>query len=154
VQISLDRPERSYARLAEQLTAAANLTTVPGPFTRTEYYGLLAGSDVVLLPYRAERYRVRTSGVFAEALALGKVVVAPSGSWMEERLAEGYGAGVLFEEFEPESMASALVDALSRLDALSAKARERAPRWRADQCLEAFFDRLLDELAASGALHA
>lgn len=53
-----------------------------GPFDSAEYDGLLSRMDIVLIPYSAENYSARSSGVLMEALSAGLPVLAPSASWM------------------------------------------------------------------------
>ncbi len=53
---------------------------------RIEYLDWLKRSDVVLLPYEAHKYRFRSSGIFVESIALGKVTLVPDGCWMADEL--------------------------------------------------------------------
>lgn len=50
------------------------------------YSELLLAADVVLLPYDAERYYARSSGVLIEALSAGIPVLVPATSWMSDLL--------------------------------------------------------------------
>ena len=43
-------------------------------------------ADLVLIPYSAQSYRYRSSGVLVEAMAAGKPVVTTAGSWMAAQL--------------------------------------------------------------------
>jgi glycosyltransferase involved in cell wall biosynthesis len=56
-----------------------------------EYYGLLASSHLVLLPYRAKSYRARSSGVLAEAIAAGKPTIVTAGTWLSGQQPPGSG---------------------------------------------------------------
>ncbi|YAI81933.1 MAG: glycosyltransferase [cyanobacterium endosymbiont of Rhopalodia sterrenbergii] len=51
-----------------------------------DYYQLLGEADLLILPYNAESYRVRSSGVLTEALAAGKPVVVPNNSWLAKQV--------------------------------------------------------------------
>lgn len=94
----------------------------------TDYLANLARCSLVWLAYEAQPYRALTSGVFTEAASLGKPVVVPRGTWMDEKIAEGYGVGVTFDDHTASSIAGTLLDALRRRDQLGAAAREIAPR--------------------------
>jgi glycosyltransferase involved in cell wall biosynthesis len=48
----------------------------------SRYYGILTDADLVLVPYSADRYRLRSSGILVEAMAAGKPIVTSVGSWM------------------------------------------------------------------------
>ena len=43
---------------------------------------MLRAADVLLMPYRVDTYKERTSGVFCEALSAGKPVIVSQGSLM------------------------------------------------------------------------
>ena len=55
---------------------------VSHPLDIDAYQDELAAADIVLLPYDADRYRLRSSGILVEAMAAGKPVVTTAGSWM------------------------------------------------------------------------
>lgn len=54
--------------------------------TREEYVTSLEESDLVLLPYDPILYRRRTSGIFIEAIAAGKMPIVKEGSWLAVEL--------------------------------------------------------------------
>src|SRR5262249_6674903 len=51
------------------IRATPGVVTVEGSLERRAYFELVRSADVVLLPHDARRYRRRTSGIFAEAVA-------------------------------------------------------------------------------------
>lgn len=53
---------------------------------RQEYVEWLQRSSVVVLPYDAKKYRFRSSGIFVEAISLGKLTLVPDGCWMADEL--------------------------------------------------------------------
>ena len=62
------------------------LHTLPATLSRATYTGWLEEADLVLLPYLAEHYQARTSGIFVEAIAAGKLAVVTAGTWMAQEL--------------------------------------------------------------------
>ncbi|MCP5469835.1 MAG: hypothetical protein H7A36_04945 [Chlamydiales bacterium] len=54
--------------------------------TEEEYAQALSCCDVVLLPYDPKLYKMRTSGVFVEAILAGKIPVVREGSWLAHEL--------------------------------------------------------------------
>lgn len=94
----------------------------------TDYLANLARCSLVWLAYEAQPYRALTSGVFTEAASLGKPVVVPRGTWMDEKIAEGYGVGMTFDDHTASSVAATLLDAVRRREQLGAAARQIAPR--------------------------
>ncbi len=72
----------------------------------TEYDDLIAGCDLILLPYDADQYRSRLSAIFVDATCAGVPVVVPEGTWMSRQLEEGLGAGGAFAALSPEAIAA------------------------------------------------
>ena len=122
---------------------AATLHLNYGDFAQDEFYQRLARSDIVLLPYRWQRYAMRASGVFCEAVGLGRVTVVPRATWMGDMLAEGWGAGLCFDAFSADAIARALVEASDAYPVLSLAARSRSHDWRRAQSVDALLEQVL-----------
>jgi len=58
------------------------LRALPGALPRAVYWGWLQEADLIVLPYLAEWYHARTSGIFVEAIAAGKPAAVSAGTWM------------------------------------------------------------------------
>jgi glycosyltransferase involved in cell wall biosynthesis len=101
---------------------------LPRDMNTADYFKNLARSTLVLLAYEAQPYRVLTSGVFTEAASLGKPVIVPDGTWMAEKMAQGYGVGLSFEDPSVQSMADAILKGIQAAHQLAAAAQEIAPR--------------------------
>ncbi|MBR2117319.1 MAG: hypothetical protein V4458_01070 [Pseudomonadota bacterium] len=93
-----------------------------------DYFTNLTRSSLVWLAYEAQPYKALTSGAFTEAASLGKPVIVPQGTWMAEKIAEGYGVGVMFSDTAVRTVADALLGAVRNSDQLGAAARAIAPR--------------------------
>ena len=61
---------------------------------REDYSGWLRAIDVALVPSKPESYANRTSGIFGDAIALGKPPVVTAGTWMAHELRR-FGLGEL-----------------------------------------------------------
>ncbi|MFU8803284.1 MAG: hypothetical protein ACNA8W_05705, partial [Bradymonadaceae bacterium] len=72
----------------ERLRNNSRCNLFEGALSSEAYAAFLKSLDIVVLPYDPAEYRCRTSGVFAEAIGLGKIVVAPAQTWMGDILAE------------------------------------------------------------------
>ena len=92
-----------------------------------EFNTLLSDADIVILPYDAQNYRNRSSGILVQAIAAGKPVVIPSGTWLSDTAPAG--ASVQFDT--PEQLGQAVASAIRSFDALSEEAARNAPAWRA-----------------------
>ncbi len=146
IQVTPENMARAWKGSYKKMRAMANVEFHIGPVRETEYMEYLQQSDIVLLPYDYRVYSGRTSGIFAESVAFGKVTVVPRGTWMAEQLRGNRGAGTVFEHYSPESIASAVGEATARIDVLRAKAEQCADAWRREQNLGAFLDRMLSDV--------
>jgi len=123
--------------------AGDDLRLVRGALTAADFHGLLAEADIVLLPYGPDFYGHGSSGVFTESASLGKVVVVPAGT-MAARQGREYGLGVVAAaKWTAPSLAEAVGDAVRRLPELRDRSAAAAPRFRRENCAEAFWDQLL-----------
>jgi hypothetical protein len=107
-----------------------------------EYYRQLGEMDIVLLPYVPERYRRRSSGIFAQAVAAGKIVVVPRGTtmwaWVEQL---GIASCVPYDT--PSDLPAAVMAAVERCDSLRETAYQAGEAWLARQPTLMLLDRLL-----------
>jgi hypothetical protein len=98
--------------------------------TEHDYLDAFESADIQLLPYDPELYRGRGSGVFSEAIGYGKTVIAPKSSGIGKEITQGHGAGVLFDRYNAQDIARALVMAVRQAPELSAHARSSASQWQ------------------------
>jgi hypothetical protein len=132
-------PEETFSGIDPQVSYHVHL----GPFDRDEYKQRLAELDIVMLPYDPQIYRNKTSGVFAEAVGLEKVVVVPEGTWMAQLVA-AHDIGVVYQDYTSEGLARGLERAAGGLHHYQRNLEEFALRWRHRHCVEAFLRRLLE----------
>jgi len=103
---------------------------------------MLLRANCILLPYDPVCYGGQTSGVFTDALAVGKVVLATRTSWMERNM-KRFDTGVYIEEFSP----TGIVEAIKRYLGNRVLEEERAGRaiapWRAYHNPDSFVNHLL-----------
>lgn len=91
------------------------------------YLALIGSADLLLLPYDGPAYGPRSSGILAEARAMGVPAAVPARTWMET--AVGPSHAIVFDGIDdfPRAVEAALAD----LPALSAQYRAAAGPWRA-----------------------
>lgn len=87
------REPREITAARAELTCLKDrgVTLISTALAPAKYLELLASGHIVVLPYDAQAYRARSSGVFAESLAAGLPLVVPAGSWMARQLPNGSG---------------------------------------------------------------
>ncbi len=134
---------KDLARIAKE----PHVTVIREPLPMPEYNIALNSADIALFPYEIIPYRKRTSGVFAEAVAYGKPVVAPRGTWMAEQIEAGRAVGTIFEDLKAESIAQALACCVANLGPLRQSAQAKSIEWRKKFCLSAFVDYLEEQIA-------
>jgi hypothetical protein len=121
--------EPGIARARERLSRFPNVALLTDALEDSEYIGLMLEADLVLLPYRAEQYVARTSGILAEAICAGVPAVVPEGTWLSEQVRR-HGAGATFQSEVPGAAAAETRRALGRLQQLRERARARRAAFR------------------------
>jgi glycosyltransferase involved in cell wall biosynthesis len=116
------------------------------PVPMETYYGWIARSGVVALPYLSKKYNASTSGIFVEALCFGVPVICPAESWMADVVAEaqrdmGLRIGEVIESLDKLPAAAARIAAA--LPEYRAAVREFAVHWRRTHNAEACVRQLL-----------
>lgn len=110
--------------------ATARVDIRVGQLSQEDFVQRLASSRLALLPYHPARYAMRGSAVFSEAVGYGVPVVVPRGTWLDDCLSAGFGAGVGFDTCEEGDVTGAVLAALDDIDALETRALMKAPAWR------------------------
>jgi glycosyltransferase involved in cell wall biosynthesis len=112
---------------AVQMLRQRNVIMHEGELSVDQYNDLLCRSSLVVVPYQLLYYYAQTSGVMCEALAAGKPVVVPRGTWMSKQVA-GMGVGETFLPGDRISLSQAVRKAMKNIDEL----REKAQLFRAE----------------------
>jgi glycosyltransferase involved in cell wall biosynthesis len=152
VQARASRADPQAAEVQRRLKAAAvpGVEIVEEVLSRERFLGALAAADFVVVPYQAEAYRYRTSGIFAEAVALGKPVITTRGSWMAGEL--GGDEPLLYTSGSPDDLARAIRGAAELSPELGAGAARRRSAWNAFHNPASFYDLLVGETGAGRAV--
>jgi hypothetical protein len=135
--------------IQEKLGGAVGVEIHIGHLSQQSYIRRLEMLDILLLPYKPKRYSIRTSGIFAEAVAYGVVPVVPDNTWMSDQLAAERGSGVTFPDASVEGITNALISASERFPELKKDALARSGAWRAEQSTYALWDKIHDWLSAN-----
>jgi hypothetical protein len=130
-----------------QIAEEPQVIVIREPMTLPEYNLALSSADIGLFPYEIIPYRKRTSGVFAEAVAYGKPVIATRGTWMAEQIEAGRAAGTIFEDLEPDCIARAIARCVVDLKSFQQLAQALSIEWRNKSGISAFVDLMEDKIA-------
>ena len=123
-----------------------SVTLIKQQQTMDEYYQLLESADIVLLCYQQEKYKVRGSGIAAEAIAYGKNVITTSGTYPAWLAGD---AGLTADE--PVGIASAILNIINDHDSFVDKAKIRADWFYNKTKPEQYIEKLLANEAVSNA---
>jgi len=111
--------------------------------SQQDYYRHLAEMDIIVIPYLAERYARRSSGIFAQAVAAGKITVVPAGTSMAIE-AEEYQLGGCVVYDRSEDLANATALAIRDYDLLATAAQESRGHWCQMHSVDALVGKLLE----------
>ncbi|WP_374448655.1 hypothetical protein [Stella sp.] len=109
-----------------------------------------ATADAVLLPYDPAEYRDRASGIFAMAVAMGRPVIAPAGTWMAERLQAGEATGIVVQVHAAFAYVAAMRRFLVEPARFQAAAAQRAAPWRARESGLRYLEAMVRDLDRAG----
>ena len=108
----------------EKLQGNPKVWLISNYFADGEYAQQLAATDVLLLPYRRSSYDLRVSRVVIEAMVHGIPVVVTRGTTLASQ-AQEFGAAVLCDDENVESLVAAIKAAEHNYESLIGKAGER-----------------------------
>lgn len=122
-------------------TPRERVHTVFGHLGQEALLSMMAGVDIVLMPYDPFKYKTTPSAIFTECAVLGKVFVIPDGTWMSVE-AQKAGCGyVTYREFNAAAITAALEQAIADFPALAARADAAKIAFRQNhgivQCVDA-----------------
>ena len=140
--LSHEEAER-LARVAEE----QHVIVIPGQMSMPAYHAALKSADLALFAYEIIPYYKRTSGVFVEAVAYGKPVVATRGTWMARQIQAGRAAGTISEDLRPDSVAQAIARCVRDLEPLRQSALTKSVEWRKTTSVPAFVDFVEEQIA-------
>jgi glycosyltransferase involved in cell wall biosynthesis len=123
------------------LSGVQNISYIPTFKTSQEYYQWIGKTDIMLLPYRKGFYRDKLSRVAIDAALAGIPMIYPVGTWLED-FVEAHAAGVGFDEGDPESLAVAIEDSMSRYGDLRDLALSRKDKTAVNFSAQSFFDEI------------
>lgn len=98
---------------------------IMGPESYRNFIGTI---DIFLIPYALSNYYRQTSGIYTEAIALGKPAVVSRGTWMASHL-KRHGGGRECIADDHMSLLLAVRDVVENYDALRAEALEIQKSW-------------------------
>jgi len=142
--IQCGRPEMVADTLSGWEHDLPEVDFVARNLTESDYLGLLADADAVMVPYHPAIYDVRTSHVFLEAVGADKPVLITAGTWMDLEMERFGHTAVRIDEFSAAGIGRALVELAQSWRGLAADAPAAGVRCRTWHNPEAFFEGVLN----------
>jgi glycosyltransferase involved in cell wall biosynthesis len=94
---------------ASQLAQLPNVEVIRKTFaTKAQYFQEINRAHALLLPYDPGAYAVRTSGIFLEALGIGRPVITTDGTWMAHQLRGQPERGMIMPSYSAEALLNCL----------------------------------------------
>ena len=134
--VSYPRPEQQewLSRLPEH----DGLRIVPGSLSDQEFTQLLEDADVLLIPYRNSAFAGRTSGIFADAVALHKPVITTRQTWAGE-WTQRLENGLTFADASGWDLARAVEEMVVRFDQIKARTAGAEQVWLQENGIDEFY---------------
>lgn len=113
-------------RTMRTLAQAGSVTLIERSLPPDDYLDLIGTADLLLLPYDGDTYGPRSSGILAEARAMGVPAIVPAGCWMARCV--GAARSLIFDG--QADIRRAVEAALADMPGLAAAYRDSAMAWR------------------------
>jgi glycosyltransferase involved in cell wall biosynthesis len=150
VQIQHDNWEPRTIKAERALRALKGVRLLEGILSGEDYESWMSRMDVILLPYDPIAFGpARGSGIFAEAVAAGRPIVATQQTFAGDSISRQEAEGEVFAPHTSEALAAAILRLLLRLPDCKAQAAERAKDYARCHSPDAFVDVLLQLAKAS-----
>ena len=135
-------PQPEQRRWLEQLPNHPNLRLISGTLSNEDFERLLLQADALLIPYRKQAFSGRTSGIYADAIQLGKPVITTHETWMG-RWTKRLGNGLTFADGNSKDLAETMKEMARRLPELRNQSTEARTGWSRKNGIVSFFDFLI-----------
>ncbi len=120
IQWVIQHQDESNPATLEQLKTLQqkgfDIELVHRDLTPSDYEKLLLGLDVILLPYKPQRYQSAISGICYEGLSQGSVVIAPRHTTVGKIVHEFQPETPQFDDWTSESIAAAVRKSVENAD--------------------------------------
>lgn len=125
--------------------APDHVTLVSERLSEADYANMYRCLDAVLIPYPSPVYKEATSGIFAEAVALGKPTLITENSRMAREL-QKFGGGLEIKPDDSRDLTAKTFALLADYEILAKKARDYSGKWREFHNSHALAETLLEQI--------
>lgn len=143
VQIQHSGWEPEIIASEQALRGLKNIQLIEGALSWADYIAETNEIDVALLPYDPILFGMRGSGVFTEAVAAGRPIIASAGTFAAESIKKGEAQGEIFAPYSAQACLAAIARLLPRMSECKARAAAQAEAFARTHNAEAYADVLL-----------
>ncbi|MCI0349043.1 MAG: glycosyltransferase, partial [Acidobacteriales bacterium] len=144
IQIQHSNWEPRTIEAERALRSLKGVRFLDGILSTEDYARWTSQMDVMLMPYDPIAFGpARGSGIFTEALAAGRPVVATKGTFAGDSIGKLAAEGEVFAPHTSEALAAAIGRLIPRLPACKARAAERAREFALHHSPDSYIDVLL-----------
>ena len=104
------------------------VTLVSERLSEEDYANMFRCLDIVLVPYFTPLYAEATSGIFAEAIALGKPAVVTETTWMAHELRK-FGGGLEIKRNNAEDLTKKVFELIDNYEKYAEKTQAYRSQW-------------------------
>jgi glycosyltransferase involved in cell wall biosynthesis len=105
----------------------SNVEIIDNELSEKKYYDTIYKSDIVLIPYDLGIYYSNTSGIFTEAMSLGKPVIVTEGTWMSDNLCDN--CGLLVKNRDVNDLKNKIILMISKFDEYKSNSLLNSSKW-------------------------
>lgn len=144
VQVQHTRWESETIEAERKLRRFPGVEIVEGAMDVSRYVQMTNAADVTLLPYDPQRFGLRGSGIYTEAVVAGRPIIAAKGLYAAVQIERGEAEGEIFAPYGSEPLANAIEKLLPRLSECRARAASRAAEFASRHSCDAYVEVLLN----------
>lgn len=133
--------------LKKKLSSVESLnqvTVIKDPLSHKEYIKLFNKSHIILMPYRKNRYYLRSSGVCNESLISGRVPIATKGTTMASQMEE-FDVGCVYDETIEGDLYEKFLYTIKNIDLLTKKSKNERSKITSKYSIDKSFQRIFFE---------
>lgn len=134
--------EKKAHKLVHKVKRYKNCHIFEGEIAIDEYKEIISMMDIIVLPYRPEDFIHKTSNIFAEAIGLGKIVIAPAETSIGRALRD-LDVGVIYTPYTYDVLADAIDHAVMHFDLLHKTVQKIMIEWKMENSADSFLSRLI-----------
>jgi len=109
-------------KLLSLTRSVTGLKVIEGALPTEQFLDVLRSTDILIFPYRPEIFKYIQSGIFTQALTLGKIVIVTEDTFIASELTR-YGSGIAYRFGAPAALSEAIKIVVNNIETMKEKAK-------------------------------